>query len=61
MSKPLYRISEVVELLPYGRSKIYELIKNGRIRTYKEGGLQVVPAEAITEYVALLASEAEAA
>lgn len=61
LDKPLYRISEAVELLPYGRSKLYELINAGRIRTVKEGGTRLITAHAIAEYIALLEREAEVA
>jgi excisionase family DNA binding protein len=59
LDKPLYRISEAVELLPYSRSKLYELIRAGRLRTVKEGAARLIPAPAIAEYVALLEREAE--
>ncbi|SFP66462.1 DNA binding domain-containing protein, excisionase family [Actinomadura madurae] len=59
LDKPLYRISEAVELLPYSRSKLYELIRAGRIRTVKEGAARLIPASAIAEYIALLEREAE--
>lgn len=59
LDKPLYRISEAVELLPYSRSKLYELIRAGRLRTVKEGTARLIPASAIAEYVALLEREAE--
>ncbi|WP_412519704.1 helix-turn-helix domain-containing protein [Actinomadura madurae] len=61
LAKPLYRVSEVVELLPYSRSKLYEIISAGRLRTVKEGGTRFVTAQAIAEYVALLEREAGAA
>lgn len=61
LDKPLYRISEAVELLPYSRSKLYELISAGRIRTVKEGGTRLITAHAIAEYVALLEHESEVA
>lgn len=59
LNKPLYRISEAVELLPYSRSKLYELIRAGRLRTVKEGAARLIPASAIAEYVALLEREAK--
>jgi excisionase family DNA binding protein len=61
LDKPLYRISEAVELLPYSRSKLYELISMGRIRAVKEGGTRLITAQAIAEYIALLEQEVEAA
>lgn len=56
--KPLYRITEAMQLLSLGRSVIYELIRSGRLRTVKEGRTRLVPDWAIRQYTALLASEA---
>lgn len=59
--KPLYRIPEVIELLPLSRSKIYELIRSGRLRSVKEGSSRLVTKSALADYVALLEQEAEVA
>lgn len=56
--KALYRVNEVIQILSLSRSTVYELIRSGRLRTVKEGGTRLVPAGAITEYVALLEQEA---
>ena len=61
LDKPLYRIPEVALLLSQSRAKVYELIRSGRLRTVKEGGVRLVTAHAIGEYVALLEREATAA
>ncbi|MEV6464596.1 helix-turn-helix domain-containing protein [Kitasatospora sp. NPDC051702] len=54
----LYRVADVMELLHMSRSVIYELIREGRLRTVHEGRSRLIPAAAITEYVALLEREA---
>ena len=59
--KQLYRVSEAMEVLSLGRSVIYELMRSGRLRSVTEGRSRLIPASAITEYVALLESEARAA
>ena len=51
------RVPEVMEALRLGRSKIYELIRSGRLRTCHEGTTTLIPIEAITEYKALLLKE----
>jgi excisionase family DNA binding protein len=56
--KALYRVNEAIEILSLSRSTVYELIRSGRLRTVKEGGTRLVPAGAITDYVALLEREA---
>ena len=59
--KPLYKISELPEILPFSRSRVYELIRAGRIRTVTEHSVRYVPATAIVEYIDLLEKEAETA
>jgi excisionase family DNA binding protein len=55
--KALYRIPEAMRLLSLSRSVIYEQIRAGRLRTVRQGRTRLVPATAITDYVALLESE----
>jgi excisionase family DNA binding protein len=59
--RPLYKVSELTEILPFSRSRIYELVRSGRLRTVREHSTRLVPASAIAEYVALLEQEAGAA
>ena len=58
--KALYRIPEAMRLLSLSRSFIYKQIQSGRLRSVKEGNARLIPADAITAYVALLEAEAEA-
>jgi excisionase family DNA binding protein len=58
--RQLYRVPEAMEILSMSRSVIYELIRSGRLRTVKEGRARLIPASAITDYVALLEREAAA-
>ncbi|WP_328414269.1 helix-turn-helix domain-containing protein [Micromonospora sp. NBC_00389] len=57
--KALYRISEAMTLLSLSRSVIYEQIRAKRLRTVTQGRTRLVPAAAITAYVALLEHEAQ--
>jgi excisionase family DNA binding protein len=50
-----------MRVLSISRSAIYRLIRSGRLRTVTEGRTRFVPASAITDYIALLEQEAEAA
>jgi hypothetical protein len=59
--KPLYKVSELPGILPFSRSRIYELVRAGRIRTVTEHSVRLVPASAIIEYIELLEREAETA
>lgn len=54
----LYRVEDMPRVLRLSRSRIYELIRAGRLRTVKEGRTRLVPQSAVTEYVALLEREA---
>ena len=56
--KQLYRVTEAMHILSLSGSTIYELLRNGRLRSVKEGATRYVPAGAITDYVELLEREA---
>ncbi|WP_109525005.1 helix-turn-helix domain-containing protein [Nocardia aurea] len=57
----LYRVSDVVRLLGFSRSLIYELIRSGRLPSVSEGRARRITANGIREYIALLEKEAEEA
>jgi hypothetical protein len=56
--RALYAIPESMVLLSLSRTQIYELIRSDRLLTVTQGRRRLVPAEAISAYVALLLSEA---
>lgn len=58
-SRKLYRIPDVMEMLSLSRSVLYEQIRAGRLRTVTQGRTRLIPASAITDYVALLIQEAD--
>ena len=55
--KQLYRVEEVAETLGMGRSKVFDLIRSGRLASVKEGGMRCVTEEAIRDYVRKLTEE----
>lgn len=57
----LYTVPETMQILRYSRSRIYRLIRSGRLSTVKEGNARRVPADSITAYLALLSQEAQVA
>jgi excisionase family DNA binding protein len=57
--KALYRIPEAMALLSLSRTVIYEQIRTGRLRTVRQGRTRLVPATAITDYIALLEQETQ--
>ena len=60
-SKQLYRVSEAMTLLSLSRSVIYEQLRCGRLRSVHVGRTRLIPAAAITDYIALLERESEQA
>lgn len=50
----LVRPEEAARALGIGRSKVYELIAAGTLRSVKIGGARRVPATALAEFVAAL-------
>jgi excisionase family DNA binding protein len=53
----LLRPEEVAELIGVGRTKVYELIGSGLIRSVKIGNSRRVPRIAVDEFVATLQSD----
>lgn len=50
----LYSIAEAADLLSLGKSKVEELVRDGDVETVTIGRRRLVPAEALTDYVARL-------
>ena len=59
-ARELYRVVEVMALLSLSRSVLYEELRSVRLRSVHVGRTRLIPATAITEYVALLEREADA-
>ena len=59
-ARALYDVPEAMVILNLSRTQIYELIRSRRLVTVTQGRRRLVPAEAITDYVALLLREAQA-
>ncbi|WP_239321225.1 excisionase family DNA-binding protein [Planomonospora parontospora] len=47
-------------MLGIGRDKVFELLRSGQLRSYKEGRLRRIPAEAVEEYISRKLTEADA-
>ncbi len=58
--RQLYRVPDAMALLSLSRSVLYEELRSGRLRSVHVGRTRLIPATAITEYVALLEREADA-
>ena len=53
----LYKVPEAMLLLSLSRSRIYEHIRSGRLKSVQEGRTRLIPARAIQEFVQLLIDE----
>lgn len=51
MDKLLFTPEEAAEKLSVGRSKVYELISIGRLRSVRIGASRRIPAAALVEFV----------
>lgn len=54
--KRAYRVNEAVAAYGVGRTKLYALMKEGKLKTVKVGGRRLIPAESLE---ALLQGEAQ--
>ena len=60
MDKRLLRPEEAAHVLGISRSKVYELIRAGRLRAVKLDRSRRIPGEAVDELIAMLTKEAAA-
>ena len=51
MTKKAYSVSEAAEALSLGRTLVYELIKDGRLRTFHVGTRRLISADALSDFV----------
>jgi excisionase family DNA binding protein len=59
-NKRLYRVEEVVPLINIGRTKVYEQIRLGRLKSVTIGNRRLIPIECVQEFIELLKRESEA-
>jgi excisionase family DNA binding protein len=52
--KLLYDVEEVIDLIGLGRSKLYQYILSGELRSLKLGRRRKIPADALPEFIAKL-------
>ncbi|GGK98955.1 hypothetical protein Ppa06_67130 [Planomonospora parontospora subsp. parontospora] len=51
---------DAARVLGIGRDKVFRLLRSGQLRSYRDGRLYLVPAEAIEEYISRKMAEADA-
>jgi excisionase family DNA binding protein len=54
----LYTIEEAAAMLRLGRTTVFDLLRNGRLNSVREGRARRIPPRAIADYIALLEREA---
>jgi len=54
----LLRPEDAARALGVGRTKVYELMRSGALRSVRVGGLRRIPIAALNEFVARLEEEA---
>jgi excisionase family DNA binding protein len=54
----LVRPEDAAQVLGIGRTKVYELIRSGALRSVRVGGLRRIPVSALDEFVARLEGDA---
>lgn len=47
LTRRAYRASELTSVLPYGKTKIAEMIRDGTIKSKKFGGSRIITAEEV--------------
>ncbi len=57
LSKRFYRPTEAGEIVSQGRTRIYEAMSSGKLRSIKVGASRLIPADALLDYAALLERE----
>ena len=58
LEKFFYKPEEAAQLTSRGRTKIYEALRNGELRSIKADRSRLIPADALREYAEKLAEQA---
>ena len=59
MDKLLYRPKEAAQALGIGRATLYDLIRSGRLRSIKDGGMRFITLDALCDYIRQLEDQAD--
>jgi excisionase family DNA binding protein len=59
LDKLLYRPKEAAQVLGIGRATLYDLMRSGRIRSVKDGGMRFITLDALRDYVRRLEDQAD--
>ena len=59
MEKLLYRPNEAAKVLGIGRTRLFDLIRTGELRSIKRDGYRFITVDALHDYVRQLEAEAQ--
>ena len=59
MQALLYTPEETAEILSIGRSRVFDLLRNGSLRSVKIGSSRRIPGPAITEFIESLSTDGQ--
>jgi excisionase family DNA binding protein len=59
MEQLLYRPKEAARMLGIGRATLYDLMRAGKVRSFKDGGMRFIPLEALRDYIRWLEDQAK--
>ena len=59
MQALLYTPEETAEILSIGRSRVFDLLRNGSLRSVKIGASRRIPGPAITEFIESLSTDGQ--
>jgi len=54
LNKPAYSVNELLGMLPIGRTKLYEKIRNGELKATKLGKKTLFLAQSVADFLASL-------
>ncbi len=60
LTKLFYKPAEAAEILSQGRTKVWEALGTGALRSVSSGRARLIPADALIEYAERLAAGAQA-
>lgn len=55
----LYRVEQVAELMQLGRTRIYEMIARGELRSIRVGSARRIPESALAEWLDRVSEESD--
>ena len=59
MNKLLYWPKEAAQMLGIGRATLYDLMRSGRVRSVKDGGMRFITLDALRGYIRHLEDQAD--